>query len=1798
MAVAGELLVKMVLDGEVYAREMRKIRNANENLERQLTTISNLGGQVLTRGIQALTVAFAGLSYQVVKVGSEFEQTITTLAAIKGVTKDNVSALEEQARLLGRTTAYTATEAAQGMQELARAGMTTNEIMEVSGTALEFAGANAMSMTKSTETLATTFAQFGLQAGAATRVADTFTIAAQNSLFTVEQLAASMKYGGTVGNAYNMSLEETTASLAEFRELGLKGFTAGTQFRQALISLASPTAKAKKVLDEYGLSLDDVNVKLNGFKGVMETLGKSQMDITDITALVSKRAAASITTISQNMAKAALDPTITTKYDELLAKFETGAGRTAETYGQMIDTLQGKFAILKSVYQEALLSVFQVAGPKLESFIEEMTGAMTMLYQMIQRNGEVIGSSIQNLMDSFREALGGVADGQGDIYDRQAAISSAITIGIVKVTNLVASFVRLIPVLYKIAKILVGIFIANKVRLFTIAIAGLSVELIRAISVLRGFGAAAAGAQMALAGPIGAIVGLTVAIGGLVLASRKMNEATKTSTKTQMDHEKIIQEGSKGLANHKRAMDKYAESYANQAFTVQNASGQYEIAGQKLDDVDGSRFEHIKTYLKNNDALDTALKNSIATSQSMLRGKKDEIKQDILAGKLVQVNILQQGKLVNQLMAVDTARRLEATGLIAFNKSSRNTEAVVDDQKQELENLRTAYVSLNQAAGHGVDAFNEVIKQSPILTKLNVKQISSVEELERVQSNLDGTLQVLASRYDHLRKSIKLTDQQIEIDKKLAKETEAAALAAAKAKSSEDWYKRWLSAIKRIEGIEADLRRKLAMSEAETSKKLAVAEDQKVEKIRESYDKALKMTYAYSSNRLKIEKRWTATLNTFYKIQRANRRSAFKDEMRSSALRLQKLGKNEEELRHIEYKQIEKAINAKEKLNANALNNEIDNKWKAIEAQFKTEIAMANKNRRKFKKLEAAAIKKRDDDYLKLDQEQADRSKEIEDEALQERLSAFAEYNKEMKLMADAHVESAMTIAKQATNDLNQLGPLQQLENAKKAALEEARFHKKTSTVRLEIEEQYNKAITATRQKMLNGLTKPYGKYTSEVQRLQRRLSLSLFDIEKDSIDKRIDYLSEKAEIEKELADIRAKMAGSTEEQISNAQAETFNKLKILENQQLSTFDKVYAQLAKGLIGYTDLWLKVSKLLFTRKGWETISKAAKKAFASAVNSTKAFFKSLKNIKFSWSGFASLSKITIESLQKGFKSLIGLTKNLVKVFHIASGAAFAIGKQMASGFSDAVSFLSGGVSLSLKDVLSGGLAAIKESTADIQSQKDELQQMLNDGKMSQEDFNRSIAELEKSTDPAEVGKKYVEEMIASGVAFAQSIIDSAPAILESFANSLPSLLSKVAAAIPVLVKSIADNLPNLISALIDGFINSIDSLVNALVSVLPDLVTNLISVIQEKLPLLIESLSKLALLLIQSLISMLPQLVSAFSAMLPMLFDMATKLIVMLIDQIPSLIDAFLQALPVIITGLLGAVPQLISSIVKAIPLVIKSFIKNLPMIVEALSTGLVSILFSIIEQLPILIDSLIELLPLLLDQLIDAALQFVMAIVNALPELLSALIDMIPSLISAFIQLSPRILTQLLKSIPQIALALVDAIIFELLPAMLPLLGQLTAAIGEGFWKGIKALGRMFWDLLKEIGGFFTLDNPETKTFGDTPEPIKVGPQGMTARFATDDYVIAAKNPMELVRQAYQAVDRDSGGSSAPPSVAPPSGSSAPIDIAIMAEGRLLDAVQVTALNRGHAPKLKQVLRKTSGVKVGFNRGRFNKFTA
>ena len=449
-----DIIVRLTGDDRQLNKTLAKTERNLDSLNNSVNRLSrSLSGPLVT-GLKAAGAAFGLAGAQAIKVGASFDDSIKTLAAITGATGDQLNKLENQARLLGATTNFTARQGAQGLQALARAGLATNQIIALSAPALRFAGANATTLNQATTLLAATMKQFTLDTSQATRIVDTLTLASQKSLFDIESLSVAMRYGGSVGKSLGVSLEETVAVMAAFRDLGLEGSMVGTRFRQGMLSLINPTKQGKQAIRDFGLNLEDVNPRIVGMVGALRNLGAAGLTVEDMARIVSKRAAGSFTQIAQIVASSQEGQD---KISKLIKTFETNAGQTERAYETMINSVVGQTKILLSASEELGISFFRIFDPQrsgastsplieaiksLKLFVDDLTLSVRALAPAFS---QVFGETVQQVQN-ITDAIFGSSESTEDLASKVAM--AAVTFG--QFANVALSIV---PIFLKIAKI-------------------------------------------------------------------------------------------------------------------------------------------------------------------------------------------------------------------------------------------------------------------------------------------------------------------------------------------------------------------------------------------------------------------------------------------------------------------------------------------------------------------------------------------------------------------------------------------------------------------------------------------------------------------------------------------------------------------------------------------------------------------------------------------------------------------------------------------------------------------------------------------------------------------------------------------------------------------------------------------------------------------------------------------------------------------------------------------------------------------------------------------------------------------------------------------------------------------------------------------------------------------------------------------------------------------------------------------------------------------------------------------------
>lgn len=367
-ADAQQFSAQMKAAGASVADAANKMTAANKEGVKFRQGLDTLGGTAGKIGL----VAAAGLGAAVAKAAN-FDQA---MSSVQAATRESASAMESlrQAALdAGADTAFSATEAAAGIENLAKAGVATQDILDggLAG-ALDLAAAGGLEVADAAEAAAGAMAQFGLEGEQVPHIADLLAAAAGKAQGEVSDFVFALKQGGTVAAQTGLSLEETTGALAAMAEQSLLGSDAGTSFKTMLAALTPNSNKAAQAMEQYNIHAFDAQ---GNFVGMTELAGQLQDGLAGLTD--EQRAMALETIFGSDAVRAA-----SIIYDngaEGIANWTAqvnDAGFAAETAETKLDNLKGDLEELGGALETALIGTGDGSQGMLRGLTQNLTGAV------------------------------------------------------------------------------------------------------------------------------------------------------------------------------------------------------------------------------------------------------------------------------------------------------------------------------------------------------------------------------------------------------------------------------------------------------------------------------------------------------------------------------------------------------------------------------------------------------------------------------------------------------------------------------------------------------------------------------------------------------------------------------------------------------------------------------------------------------------------------------------------------------------------------------------------------------------------------------------------------------------------------------------------------------------------------------------------------------------------------------------------------------------------------------------------------------------------------------------------------------------------------------------------------------------------------------------------------------------------------------------------------------------------------------------------------------------------------------
>lgn len=457
-------------------------------MQREFTKLGDRMQDIGKKMSVAITAPVAGIGAAVLKMSGDFESSMIKLGISSQATAGEMKQMSELALKLGKDTIFGASDAVNAMDELAKAGLDAQTILNGAATAaVNLATATGSELSPAATAITDTIKQFGLATSQLPDAVNQITGAVNQSKLDFQDYALAIGQAGGVAGGLGVDFVDFNTTLAATSSLFASGSDAGTSFKTFLTSLAGNSKEAKKAIAAFGLEFFDANGGMRSMAEIAEELRTKLGGLSD-----------------------------QAKTEVLKDIFGTDAMRTA--IGLMKQGAAGLDEVAAAIGRTDAAAQ---SAKRMEGFygqLENLKGAVETLAIRIGQSGvlEAITALITKLGDLV-DWLSETSPAILSFVTVVAAMAAVVGPAIFAVGKLTSIFS---PLLVTITTRLIPAFIAFRLQLVAIAtLAGPAQAAMAGIAI----SARAAGTALlaAFGGPIGAtIAGVALVIGGLAFVSR------------------------------------------------------------------------------------------------------------------------------------------------------------------------------------------------------------------------------------------------------------------------------------------------------------------------------------------------------------------------------------------------------------------------------------------------------------------------------------------------------------------------------------------------------------------------------------------------------------------------------------------------------------------------------------------------------------------------------------------------------------------------------------------------------------------------------------------------------------------------------------------------------------------------------------------------------------------------------------------------------------------------------------------------------------------------------------------------------------------------------------------------------------------------------------------------------------------------------------------------------------------------------------------------------------------------------
>lgn len=506
MAESMSLKAILSADGSQMSSTFNQISSQVGGLQKTLMggigfgVMSAIGG----KAVDLVSSGVKAMAGTVMDSGMSFEAAGSQIAATMGKSKGEIGDIISEAERLGKTTAFTATQAAEGFNVLAMSGLDAQQQIATMAPVLDLAAAGSYDLSTAADQVVGTVKGFGDTFDNAGKYADMFAKGATLASTDVNMLGRAMADSAASSSSFGQSADRTCVALLRLAEQGVTGSEAATALNRAMTDLYNATEPAQEQLEKLGVSVYDSKGKARDFNTIVDELRDSMSGMTD-----EERNAAAGAIFSSYGLKAfnKMCVSSTDKVKQFEDGLRSATGSAAQQASEQLNNLKGDVTIFGSAMEGLGVTIFNKLSPSFRGIVHSATEMVSGIndslekgklgafvtnagkyFSIFMRYAKQVGSAFGQAFSAVGQALGKMNGQFGSLTSLTsfADVCSVVSNALISLAGFIEThadtIARIITLIPKVAAAFAALKVAGFVAGLIMTIGGAFMKLSTAIA--------------------------------------------------------------------------------------------------------------------------------------------------------------------------------------------------------------------------------------------------------------------------------------------------------------------------------------------------------------------------------------------------------------------------------------------------------------------------------------------------------------------------------------------------------------------------------------------------------------------------------------------------------------------------------------------------------------------------------------------------------------------------------------------------------------------------------------------------------------------------------------------------------------------------------------------------------------------------------------------------------------------------------------------------------------------------------------------------------------------------------------------------------------------------------------------------------------------------------------------------------------------------------------------------------------------------------------------------------------------